>query len=93
MDEIIGIIVTTIIVLLIIIIGAIVVLVNIGSNLYGGKTIHCVEDNGAEWTATISNNNNDFLWYFSNDDGIKFKSTDNRLMQCRGSYEEIIEEE
>jgi len=56
---------------------------------YGGKTIHCIEDNGAEWTATISYEFMDTLIYFDNDDGIKFMSDEGKLMQCRGSYNQV----
>ena len=61
----------------------------IKQNLYGGKTIECTEDFGTNWTAKISNDLGDIFWYLSREDGIKFKSAEGKIMQCRGSYKEL----
>ena len=71
---------------------AVALSVYVGQFKYGSKTIHCVEDNGAEWNATISNKWYDIGIYLNGRDGLRFMSEDGRIMQCRGSYDEIKRE-
>ena len=56
--------------------------------LYAGKSVYCVEDTGAEFNATISENIPDtFLYFQYGESGLRFKADDGKLYQCRGIAE------
>jgi ABC-type sugar transport system permease subunit len=52
---------------------------------YAGKTVNCIEDNGAEFTAVVENSFDNFFWFYENGkDGLQFKGTDGIIYKCRG---------
>jgi hypothetical protein len=56
--------------------------------LYSGKSVHCIEDTGAEFNSIISKNIVDtFLYFQYAESGLRFKAEDGRLYQCRGIAE------